>query len=320
MSESILSRGVAKGQSVAYLAHSRDDAETPSVASLVHFGILRLLLSLPSPRHFITSFDPPLFVLDGLLFSYYCLIGLSLHLSVQIFKKIMKPMLNTLAISLKNKGIISVSSKFQSGKNREQKPLVDLACQSDLLVEDFLRESRARLAACSAEEKRRARFRESLIENAGTLPLHNSDNTNAREASKGPCMTEGVRSLVDSTTRISSTDFDAPDNSAHLVRANQSGPIMLNSEKNDTSEGLIGEWLTESVLSLDDSTKRKSFPDFDAAENKAHLVRPYQSGPVVSLSENKNEGEALKKDLQQHCGGRSDAAAKSFRGKLLLLP
>ncbi|KAI8553587.1 hypothetical protein RHMOL_Rhmol05G0027400 [Rhododendron molle] len=267
---------MSMAQSVDILAHTS-----------VYMGILLLLLSLPSPRRYINSFDPPLFVLDGLLFSYYCLVGLSLHLSVPILKKFMKLMLKTLA------NTNPVLSKLESCKYKEQKPLVDFdstnnrACQSSLLVS-------------------------------------NSDKTNAREASKGPCMTEGVPSLVDSTIRISSTDFDAPENGACLVRANQSGPIMLNSEKKHTSEGPIGECLTESVLSLDDSTKWKSFPDFDATEIKAHLVRAYQSGLVVSLSENQNRGEASKsecitksiyglEDLQQHCGGRPDAAAKSFR-------
>ncbi|XP_058214183.1 uncharacterized protein LOC131325763 isoform X2 [Rhododendron vialii] len=306
------------------------------IGSDINFRILELLFSLPSPRRYITSFDPPPFVFHGLLFSYFCLIRLSLHLSVQVFKIIypfIKPLLKTLAIYLENKsncsvalghhvavaqtvlchtnvsgshqcvvkkefgaprggalalnnflgnkGIISDSLKPGRAKNREEKPLVDFdatnnrACQSGL--------------------------------------VSNSEETNAREASKGLCMTEGVLSLVGSTTRIPSTDSDAPGDSAHLVRANQSGPITLYSKEKDTSEGLIGECLTECVLSLDDSTKRKSFPDFDATEIKAHLVSAYQSGPVVSLSENKNEGEALKKDLQQHCGGRPDAAAKSFR-------
>jgi len=65
--------------------------------------------------------------------------------------------------------------------------------------------------------------------------------------------------------------------------------------------------------------------DFDATVNKAHLVEAYQSGPVVSLPENKNRRDALKRecmgksilgleDLQQHCGGRRDDSEKSFGG------
>lgn len=88
--------------------------------------------------------------------------------------------------------------------------------------------------------------------------------------------------------------------------------------------------LTKSVLSFDDSTKRISLPDFVVTENKAHLVRAYQSGPIVSLSENKNRGEVVKgecitnstldlEDLQQHSSGRQDAAEKSFGSKCLLL-
>ncbi|KAI8553583.1 hypothetical protein RHMOL_Rhmol05G0027100 [Rhododendron molle] len=162
--------------------------------------------------------------------------------------------------------------------------------------------------------------------------VSNPENKNTREISKGQCMTESVCSLIDSTTRllaqkkttrISSTDFDAPDNKAHLLRAHQSSPIVFNSEKKDTIEGLRGECLTKNVPSLDDSRKQKSMLDFDATKNKAHLFRAYQIDPVVSLSENKNRGEALKsnvqsllglEDLQQLCGDRRDAAAKTLSG------
>ncbi|KAG5512865.1 hypothetical protein RHGRI_038691 [Rhododendron griersonianum] len=85
-------------------------------------------------------------------------------------------------------------------------------------------------------------------------------------------MLEGVLSLVDSTTKISSMDFDAPDNNAHRVRAYQSGPIVFNSEKVDAGEGLNRESLTKSALSLDDSTKPRSLPNSDATENKAVKV------------------------------------------------
>ncbi|KAH7853108.1 hypothetical protein Vadar_033344 [Vaccinium darrowii] len=153
--------------------------------------------------------------------------------------------------------------------------------------------------------------------------VSSSKNNNKREASKRLCMTESVLSVVDPTTGISLTEFDAPNNGAHLVRACQGGSIMSNSEKKDTGGGLKGDFLTKSVLSLDDSTKHKSLPDCDATENEAHLLIAYQSCPVVSLLENRNRGEALKRecitksilgleDLQQHSGGRRDNAAKSF--------
>ncbi|KAI8553578.1 hypothetical protein RHMOL_Rhmol05G0026900 [Rhododendron molle] len=160
--------------------------------------------------------------------------------------------------------------------------------------------------------------------------VSNSKNNGTGEVSKRLRIMESALHLVDPTSGISSTDFDAPDNGAHLVRAYLSGPIMFNSEKNDAREELNGQCLTKSVLSLDDSTKRKSLPDFDATENKAHVVKAYQSGRGVSLSEKKIWGEALKrecsakrilelKDLQQHCGGTRDATARSFSSKLLLL-
>ncbi|KAH7852811.1 hypothetical protein Vadar_029502 [Vaccinium darrowii] len=153
--------------------------------------------------------------------------------------------------------------------------------------------------------------------------VSSSKNNNKREAAKRLCMTESVISVVDPTTGISLTEFDAPNNGAHLVRACQGGPLMPNSEKKDTGEGLKGDFLTKSVLSLDDSTKQKSLPDCDATENKAHLLIAYQSGPVVSFLENRNRGEALKRecitksilgleDIRQHSGGRRDNAAKSF--------
>ncbi|KAH7851369.1 hypothetical protein Vadar_010639 [Vaccinium darrowii] len=153
--------------------------------------------------------------------------------------------------------------------------------------------------------------------------MSNSEEKSTREASRRQCMPEQVLSLVDSMTRISSTDSDAPNNSTHLVRAYQSGPIVFNSEKKDSGEGLNRECLTKSVLSLDDSSRQKSLPDVDATTNKAHLLRAYQKGLIVSLSENKNRGEALKRecitksmlgleDLQQHFGGRSNDAAKNF--------
>ncbi|KAH7851926.1 hypothetical protein Vadar_018423 [Vaccinium darrowii] len=153
--------------------------------------------------------------------------------------------------------------------------------------------------------------------------VSSSKYNNMREASKRQCITKIVLSLVDPMIGISSTDFDAPKNGAHLARACQSGPIMSNSEKKNTGEGLNRDFLTKSVLSLDDSTKRNSLPDFDATGNKAHLLIAYQSGPVVSRLENKNCGEALKgacitksiiglEDLQHHSVGRRDDAVKSF--------
>ncbi|XP_058214181.1 uncharacterized protein LOC131325762 [Rhododendron vialii] len=102
--------------------------------------------------------------------------------------------------------------------------------------------------------------------------VSNSEEKNTGEASRRRCIPEGVLSLVDSMTSISSTYFDAPDNSAHFVREYQSGPIVFNSEKKDTGEGLNRECLTKSALSLDDSTKPWSLPDFDATENKAVKV------------------------------------------------
>ncbi|KAG5547260.1 hypothetical protein RHGRI_013061 [Rhododendron griersonianum] len=117
------------------------------------------------------------------------------------------------------------------------------------------------------------------LESSEQKPLVDFDATNnrscQREASMRPCMTESVLSLVDSVTRISSTDFDAPENRAHLVRAHQSGPIVFNSEKEDAGEGLNGECLTKSVLSSessDDSTKQNSLPEFDDIENKVVKV------------------------------------------------
>ncbi|XP_058214167.1 uncharacterized protein LOC131325756 isoform X1 [Rhododendron vialii] len=153
--------------------------------------------------------------------------------------------------------------------------------------------------------------------------VSNSEEKNMREASRRQYMPERVLSLVDSTARISSMDFDASDNRAHLVRAYQSGPLVFNSEKKDTGEGLSRECLTKSVLSLDDSSLQKSLSDGAVTEKKSHLVIAYQSGPVVSLSDDKNRGEPLKRecfnksifgidDLQQHSGGRRDDAAKSF--------
>ncbi|KAI8553581.1 hypothetical protein RHMOL_Rhmol05G0027000 [Rhododendron molle] len=152
--------------------------------------------------------------------------------------------------------------------------------------------------------------------------VSNSEENNKREASRRQCMPEGVRSLVDSTTRIPSKDFDSPDNNAHLVRAYQSGRIVFNSEKKDMVEGLNRECLTKSVLSLDDSSKQKSLSDVVVTENKSHLVRAYQSGPVLPFSDNKNGREALERecitkiilgleDLRQHSRGRRDDAAKS---------
>ncbi|KAH7864384.1 hypothetical protein Vadar_028997 [Vaccinium darrowii] len=135
----------------------------------------------------------------------------------------------------------------------------------------------------------------------------NSEERNKSEASKRQSMAESA-SLVDSTKIISSSDFDALYNGAHLVRACQSGPIMFNSEKKVTKEGLNRECLTK-------------LPDY--AENKAHLLKAHQSGLVVSLSGNKDRGKAQKRecitgsilgleDLQHHCGGKRAVAAKSF--------
>ncbi|KAH7852459.1 hypothetical protein Vadar_025028 [Vaccinium darrowii] len=156
--------------------------------------------------------------------------------------------------------------------------------------------------------------------------VSSSKNNNKREASKRLCMTESILSVVDPTTGMSLTEFDAPNNGAHLVRARQGGPIMSNSEKKDTGEVLKRDFLTKRVLSSDDSTKQKSLPDCDATENEAHLLLAYQSCPDSLLEnslENRNRGEALKRecitksilgleDLQQHSGGRRDNAAKSF--------
>jgi len=52
-------------------------------------------------------------------------------------------------------------------------------------------------------------------------------------------MTQCLLGLVESTTRISSTDFDSPDNREHL-----NNPVVFNSEKKHTSEALKGECLT----------------------------------------------------------------------------
>ncbi|KAH7851335.1 hypothetical protein Vadar_010023 [Vaccinium darrowii] len=129
-------------------------------------------------------------------------------------------------------------------------------------------------------------------------------------------------------------EFDATNNIAHLLKAHESGPYVFISEKEDitekkeTREGLGRECLTECVFCLDDSTKHKASLDFYATENKAHMIRAYQSGPVVSLSENKSRGEVLKRDcitksihrledLQQLCGGRREAAAKRFDEEVL---
>ncbi|KAH7852613.1 hypothetical protein Vadar_027017 [Vaccinium darrowii] len=156
------------------------------------------------------------------------------------------------------------------------------------------------------------------------LLVSDSENKNMIEESKRWCMTESVPSLVDSTTRRSSIDFDALDNRAHLVMAHQINPIIsFDTEEKGTREGVYGECLTKSVLSFDDSTKREPLPDFVATENEAHLVRAYQSGPIVFLSENKNRGESVKEecitksildleDLQQHSGGRRGATEKSI--------
>ncbi|KAH7851454.1 hypothetical protein Vadar_011828 [Vaccinium darrowii] len=84
----------------------------------------------------------------------------------------------------------------------------------------------------------------------------------SREVPKRQCMAESVLSFVNSTTCISSTDFDAPANSPHLGSAHQSGPIVFNSEKKDTMEGLNKECLNKCVLSLDDSTKQIAIKDF----------------------------------------------------------
>ncbi|KAI8553595.1 hypothetical protein RHMOL_Rhmol05G0028200 [Rhododendron molle] len=151
------------------------------------------------------------------------------------------------------------------------------------------------------------------------LLVSDAEAKNMREESNRRCVTESVHSLVDSTARRSSTHFDPPDNGAHLVMAHQTGPIGFDSEKKDIAEGLNGECFIKSGLSLDYSTKRK-LRDFDATGNKEHLVRAYQTGPVVSLPENENRGESEcvpnsmfgLEDLQKHCGGRRDVAAKSF--------
>ncbi|KAH7853040.1 hypothetical protein Vadar_032519 [Vaccinium darrowii] len=151
----------------------------------------------------------------------------------------------------------------------------------------------------------------------------NSEGENMREASRRQCMPKSVLSLVDSTTRISSKNFDAPNSSANLERAYQSGPIVFNSKEKDSGEGLNRECLTKSVLSLDDSSRQKSLLDVDTTKNKTHLVRAYQQGLVLSLLEHKNRGEALKRecitksilcseDLQQHSGVSCDDAAKNF--------
>lgn len=151
------------------------------------------------------------------------------------------------------------------------------------------------------------------------LLVSNAETKNMREESNRRAVTESVHSLVDSTTRRSSTHFDPPDNRAHLVMAHQTVPIGFDSEKNDIVEGLNGECFIKSGLSLDYSIKQK-LRDFDATENKEHLVRAYQTGPVVSLPENENreESECVTnsmfglEDLQKHCGGkRDDAAEKS---------
>ncbi|KAH7852437.1 hypothetical protein Vadar_024770 [Vaccinium darrowii] len=92
---------------------------------------------------------------------------------------------------------------------------------------------------------------------SGVLVFH-SEKKNTREASKGQCMKESALSLVDSTTRISSMHFNAPDYKGDLVRAYQGDPFTFNSEKKGTTEG---ECLTNSVLSDDDSTKQNSLPD-----------------------------------------------------------
>ncbi|XP_058214169.1 uncharacterized protein LOC131325756 isoform X3 [Rhododendron vialii] len=155
--------------------------------------------------------------------------------------------------------------------------------------------------------------------------VSNSEEKNTGEASRRQCMPEGVLSLVDSMTNISLTYFDAPENSARFVREYQSGHIVFNSEKKDMGEGLNRECLTKSALNLDDSSKQKSLLDVAVTGKKLHIVRAYESGPVVSFSNDKNEGEALKRecitksilgleDLQQHCGGRGDDVAKSFCG------
>ncbi|KAH7852726.1 hypothetical protein Vadar_028395 [Vaccinium darrowii] len=199
---------------------------------------------------------------------------------------------------------------------------------------------------------------------------------NADDDSYGGGMTEHELGLVDSTTIISTMDFDAADNSAHLMKECQSGLAVSLSENKSGGEALKREFvtkerrdaaaksfgtiydlgihtthslaqnsfevlenpptletnsreeskrrcMTERVLGSIDSTTRALSTDFDAADNSAHLVRPYQSGPVVSLSGNENRGEASKtecitkrilgsEDLQQNSGGRRDNAAKSF--------
>ncbi|KAH7850572.1 hypothetical protein Vadar_000038 [Vaccinium darrowii] len=113
-------------------------------------------------------------------------------------------------------------------------------------------------------------------------------------------------------------EFDSTNNSAH-----QSGLLVSNLEKINSREESKRRCMTERVLGSVDSTTRILSMDFDAADKSAHLVRPYQSGPVVSLLGNENKGEASKRecitkrilgleDLQQNSGGRRDNAAKSF--------
>ncbi|KAH7851711.1 hypothetical protein Vadar_015663 [Vaccinium darrowii] len=138
--------------------------------------------------------------------------------------------------------------------------------------------------------------------------VSNSEKQSTRETSRRQCMpeAESVLGFVDSTTRISSTDFDAPNNSAHLVWAYQSGPIGFNSEKKHLGEGLNRECLTKSVLSLDDSSRQKLLPDVEATKNRGEaLKRECIIKSILGLE-----------DLQQHIGGRRDDAAKNFRDSL----
>ncbi|KAH7851283.1 hypothetical protein Vadar_009427 [Vaccinium darrowii] len=153
------------------------------------------------------------------------------------------PMLEMLAIYPKLMGKISDLWKFVRGKNKEEKPLVEFdstnnsAYQSELLVS-------------------------------------NSEKTNLREESKRRCMMERVFGSVDSTTRILSSDFDAADNSAHLVRPYQRGPVVSLSGNENRGEASKRECITKRILGSEDLQQNSGGRYDNAAKSFGAIYDP----------------------------------------------
>lgn len=105
---------------------------------------------------------------------------------------------------------------------------------------------------------------------------------------------------LDSSVKKSVVNFDATTN-----RAYQSGILVSYLEEENTREASKRLCMTQSVISLGDSTTRTTSMDFDATDDRAHLLRAHQSSPIAFNSEKKDTRVGLLREcLTKRFGGK----------------